>query len=122
MLWWLAIALFMGDYAYYNWPLDQRPDAAYVGQGLQAIILWACAYQTARVHAKTPPQGSALVFVCLWGSLEALQRSLCGLLEWGAVSGGIDLCRKAIGPDWRAAMLAASLTLPVCLFMRRRRG
>jgi hypothetical protein len=121
MLVWLVIALFVGDYAYYRWPLEQRPDVAYVGQGAQALILWLCAYQAARAHATTRLQCFGLVFFCIWGSLEALQRSACGLLEWGAVSGGIDLCRKAIGPDWRAAIAAASLTLPVYLFLRRRR-
>ena len=104
-------AVLVGDYAYYLWPEADRPWAAYIGQGAQALILFGLAMTQAR-KIPCPRWAFAARVASSWGCIEALQRATCGAILFGQWGSG-DLCRRAsseIDPyPLAAAVLLATL-------------
>ena len=99
--WHVLAAALTAFYAYYLWPAADQPDVYYVAGGVLVITLALRLWPFARSWAD-----HLACAVCL---VEASQQSLCGLVMWGQLATGEDLCRRAVGPDVYA--LAASLVV-----------
>lgn len=100
----LAVVLF-AFYGYYPWPAADRPDVYYVAAGALVITLALRLWPFARSWSDH--------LACALCLVEASQQSLCGLVMWGQLATGADLCKRAVGPDVYA--LAASLVASIAI-------
>jgi len=116
----LLVALMVGNYVYYVWPVIERPDAAYVGQGFESALLYLAFLALILSVTRTAKTRFIASFLCLWGAIEGIQRSLCGLAQWGVNTGGVDLCRATNGPDVYPALAAVSMAVAITLYGVRR--
>lgn len=108
----LVAAVLVGDYAYYWWPEADQPWVAYIGQGIQAALLFAIGAIGCR-RILSPIWRFALTAPCMWGLIEAAQRAICGAVLFGEYGTG-DLCTRIAGPNIypmaAAVLLATALT------------
>lgn len=116
----LLVAVLVGNYLYYSLPIAERPDAAYVGQGVEAGLLYIVVLALVLSVVQHWRVRFVASFMCLWGALEAFQRAFCGWVQWGKDSGGADLCRAGDGPDVYPAIAALSLAVAISLWGVRR--
>lgn len=116
----LLVAVLVGNYLYYSLPTAERPDAAYLGQGVEAWLLYIVVLALVLSVVQHWRVRFAASFLCLWGALEAFQRAFCGWVQWGKDSGGADLCRTVDGSDVYPAIAALSLAVAISLWWVRR--
>lgn len=106
----MALVAFFG---YYALPVEDRPWMYYVAQGALILTLALMVWPLMRTRA-----GRLAATVCV---IESAQQAVCGAARWGLSSGGEDLCRQWLGPDYYRAILSLALAAAVTWGMRWQR-
>lgn len=108
--WHVLAASLAAFFGYYFWPEHERPDAYYVALGVLVLTLALRLWPFARSRFDH--------LACAVCVVEASQHSLCGLLAWGAISTGEDLCKRIAGPDLYVAVASLIASAALAYWVR----
>jgi hypothetical protein len=108
--WHVLAATLWAFYGYYFWPKSERPDAYYVATGVLILTLALRLWPFARSRAD-----HLACAVCL---VEATQHSACGLVLWGAIATGEDLCKRAAGHELYVASASFVVAAAIAWWVR----